>query len=65
MSSFYLGMKREQMTDGGPSLEMLNLFHKDIPANSPNVKTPAMFFGGQMQMFPFLSRKEKASTASS
>lgn len=63
LSSFYLGMKRKQMTDGRASLEMLNHFHKDIPANSPNVKTPAMLLG--VQMYPLLSGEEQASTASS
>lgn len=64
-SSFYLRMKRKQMIDGGASLEVLNHFHKAIPANSPSVKNLAMFTGGQLQMCPPSPGKEKASASSS
>ena len=64
-SSFYLRMKRKQMIGGGASLEVLNHFHKAIPANSPSVKSLAMFRGGPLQTCPLSPGKEKASASSS
>lgn len=58
-SSFYLRMKRKQMTDGGAPLEGLNHFHKAIPANSPSIKNLALFTGGQLQMCLLLLEKKR------